>query len=130
MKLILALMCLLILISSCSINNETTQPNETARPNETQQHNNTTTQYNTSLQSISINYIKNISEFQRNNGSNLTYIRSNQLSAGGWNIVYEYNVNTNLLPDFIKKQQVHLLIENKTVKKYMIAEVSTNVVNK
>ena len=82
------------------------------------------------LKTMSIDYIKNISEFQRNNGSNLTFVRSNQLSGGGWNVVYEYDVNTNLLPDFIKRQQVHLLIENETVKKYMIAEVSTNVVNK
>ncbi len=83
-----------------------------------------------SIKSISVSFIKNMSEYQRNNGSNLVFIRSNPLPGGGMNVVYQYDVHTKNLPDFIKKQEVHLLIENNTVKKYMIAEISDEVVKR
>ncbi len=83
-----------------------------------------------SIKSIAVSFIKNMSEYQRNNGSNILFIRSNPLPGGAVNVVYQYDVHTKNLPDFIKKQEVHLLIENNTVRKYMIAEVSDKVVKR
>jgi hypothetical protein len=81
------------------------------------------------IKKISQEYILKLPEYARNNGSKLTYVRHNPLPKNTWNVVYRYDVHTENLPSSIVKQDVHLLLENNKVSKYVVMEVSNNTVS-
>jgi hypothetical protein len=79
---------------------------------------------------IAIKHVNRLKEFKDYNGSDLKLNRYNPLNCDGcWNIVYEFNVNTDELPDYITRMRVHLFIENGKVKKEVVSKLTANLVS-